>query len=133
MGEGPKIVEKSQPNINALTLNMDKLDCGHSLSDSGLVNLCLNIQIGCGPDGVWSVRHASVIGPTNDQTTKVLDPKDQPNTRSCSFKPTKPIRPSKPIFVWRLRSGSRLASEAGPSHSTGWIDPTDPDHSLDSS
>ena len=50
-GEGSKITKNLHPN-KTLTLNMEKLDPGHILRDSGTVNLCLNIQIGCGPDGV---------------------------------------------------------------------------------
>jgi hypothetical protein len=75
-GEGSKITENPQPN-QMLTLNMEKLDTGHILRDSETVNLCLNIQIGCGPDGVWCIRHTSLVGPTGDSVLGPIEPARQ--------------------------------------------------------
>jgi hypothetical protein len=83
---------------------MEKLDPGHILRDTGTVNLCLNIQIGCGLDGVWCIRHTSLVGPTGDSVLGPIKPVRQvvkPTTLKELVKPVKTVKPVKPNrFVW---------------------------------
>ena len=104
-------MENLQPN-QMLTLNMEKLDIGHILRDSETVNLCLNIQIGRGPDGVWCIRHTSLVGPTGDLVLGPIEPARQvvkPTAIKEHVKPMKHVKPIQPVkatkLVWRPRVG----------------------------
>ena len=64
MGEILKIVQDSQPKIDTLTLNMENADSGKLGAAMGALQISLNIQLARGLDGVWGVKCAHVIGPT---------------------------------------------------------------------
>ena len=108
-------MENLQPN-QMLTLNMEKLDTGHILRDSETVNLCLNIQIGRGPDGVWCIRHTSLVGPTGDLVLGPIEPARQVVKPTALKEPVnKPIQPVKANnLVWRPRVGAGPSAVAGP-------------------
>jgi hypothetical protein len=113
--EGSKITENPQPN-QMLTLNMEKLDTGHILRDSETVNLCLNIQIGCGPDGVWCIRNSSLISPKGDSVLGLIESARQVVKPTALKEPVhKPIQPVKANnMVWRPRAGAGPSAVAGP-------------------
>ncbi|GMY12592.1 pentatricopeptide repeat-containing protein [Fagus crenata] len=58
LGKVPIIKEKSPTNPPALTLNMDTKDLG--VKENNVTQLSLTIQIACGQDGLWTIKHASV-------------------------------------------------------------------------
>ena len=86
---------------------MEKLDPRHILRDTGTINLCLNIQIGCGPDGVWCIRHTSLVGPIGDSVLGPIEPARQVVKPTALKEPVKTVKPVKPNkFVWRPRVGA---------------------------
>ena len=114
-GEGLKITENLQSK-QKLTLNLEQLDTGQIFRDSATVNLCLNIQIGCGPDGVWGIRSSSLVSPIGDS---VLGPSElarqvvKPTAlKEPVNKPSQPIKTNK--LIWRPRAGAGPSEEAGP-------------------
>ena len=121
--EGSKITENPQPN-QKLTLNMEKLDTGHILRDSETINLCLNIQIGCGPDGVWCIRHTSLVGPTGDSVLGPIELARQVVKPTALKEPVnKPIQPVKANnLVWRPRVGAGPSAAADPCLPRGQIE-----------
>ena len=100
---------------------MEKLDPRHILRDTGTVNLCLNIQIGCGLDGVWSIRHTSLVGPIGDLVLGPIEPARQVVKPMAIKEPVKPMKHVKPIqpvkankLVWRPRVGAGPSVVANP-------------------
>ncbi len=115
-GDIPKIVQDSQPKIDKLTLNMANLDPDSSGTDLGTLQFSLNIQIERGQDGVWGVKYAHVIGPTQGPEASFNKPNSGTGLKPDSKLPTEPKgprtrmrfqKPKKSKVVWRPKSISK--------------------------
>ncbi|GMY39278.1 hypothetical protein FCV25MIE_34522 [Fagus crenata] len=116
---------------------MDNFGLASSSTDTGLLQLSFQIQIERGLDGVWGVKHASIVGPpqspleqaiNNSKPTTCSDgsgpnPKpstDQHNSHLDFAKPNRPQprvhrpkrahRPTKNKWAWRPKTKSNPVS-----------------------
>jgi hypothetical protein len=122
----PKEHSKQNTISNALTINMGKTLSGQEKGDLDVVKLSINLELFCGPNGVWSLSKASM----GESTTSTQEPKSQigslvtkedvgpkpgikptvecgSNVASTSAQP-KPMKTTRPKWIWRPRGKATI-------------------------
>jgi hypothetical protein len=91
---------------------MANFDLDSSGADLGTIQLSLNVQIERGLDGVWGVKHAHVVGPTQGPAASLSKPNLGLSSK-LSAEPNGPRmrtrfqKPKKIKVVWRPKSISK--------------------------